>query len=47
MRPSTVWGFAAGLSVGSLAIATVAFFGSAEAQYLPACETPVYVSWSQ
>ena len=46
MRPQAWWGVAAGLAVGSLAIAAVATFGSAEAQYLPACETPVYVSWT-
>jgi hypothetical protein len=47
MRPQAYWGFAAGLTVGSLAIAIAATFGSAEAQQLPACETPVYASWLQ
>ena len=45
MRPQGYWGFAAGLTVGSLAIAIAAAFGSAEAQQLPACETPVSASW--
>ena len=45
MRPQGYWGFAAGLSIGSLAIAALAFFGSAQAQQLPACETPVSASW--
>jgi|GEM_PF-3138677 len=47
MRPQAYWGFGAGLTVGSLAIAIAAAFGSAEAQQLPACETPVYASWLQ
>ena len=41
MRPQGYWGFAAGLTVGSLAIAIAAAFGSAEAQQLPACESVV------
>ena len=41
-----MWAFAAGLAIGSLAIAAAATFGSAEAQQLPACETPMYVQWS-
>jgi len=45
MRPQGYWGFALGLTVGSLAIAIAAALGSAEAQQLPACETPVYASW--
>ena len=45
MRPQGYWGFAAGLTVGSLAIAIAAAFGSAEAQQLPACETSVSASW--
>jgi hypothetical protein len=47
MRPQAYWGFAVGLTVGSLAIAAAAAFGSAEAQHLPACETPVYASLLQ
>lgn len=46
IRPPIVWGFAAGLSVGSLAIAAVAYFGAAADESLPECATPVYVSWS-
>jgi hypothetical protein len=40
-----MWGFAAGLAIGSVGIAWFATFGSAEAQHLPACETPILVSW--
>ena len=40
-----MWGFAAGLAIGSLAIAAAATFGSVDAQQLPACETPILVSW--
>ena len=47
MRPQSWWAFAAGLSIGALTIAAAATFGSGAAEYLPACETPVYVSWSQ
>ena len=47
MRPQADWGFAAGLTVGSLAIAIAAALGSAEAQHLPACETPIYASFIQ
>jgi hypothetical protein len=43
MRPQGVWGFAAGLMVGSLLVAAAASFGSAGAQEIPACET-VYAS---
>jgi hypothetical protein len=43
MRPQGVWGFAAGLMVGSLLVAAAASFGSADAQEIPACET-VYAS---
>jgi hypothetical protein len=39
MRPSTMWGFAVGLMVGSLSIATAAMFSTAGAEQLPACET--------
>lgn len=46
IRPPTVWAFSAGLSVGSLAIAAVAYFGTAADEALPACATPVYVSRS-
>ena len=45
MRPQAYWGFALGLTVGSLAIAAAATFGSGAAEHLPACETPVLVSW--
>ena len=47
MRPQGYWGFAAGLTVGSLAIAIAAALGSAEAQHLPACETVKLVSVTQ
>jgi hypothetical protein len=47
MRPQGYWGFAAGLTVGSLAIAIAAALGSAEAQHLPACETPIFASLIQ
>ena len=47
MRPQSLWAFAAGLTIGSLTIAAAAAFGSAEAQQIPACDSPVYVSWSQ
>lgn len=40
-----MWAFAAGLMVGSLAIAAAATFGTQEAEQLPACETPMYVGW--
>ena len=40
IRTSTVWGFAAGLSVGSLLIAAAATFGTAHSEELPACQTP-------
>jgi len=44
MRPQSWWGFAAGLTVGSLAIAIAAAVGSTAEQHLPACETPIYAS---
>jgi len=44
MRPQAWWGFAAGLAVGSLAIAFAATFGSAEAKQLPACESITFAS---
>ena len=44
MRPQALWAFAAGLTIGSLAIAAAATFGSAEAQQLPACESVVIAS---
>ena len=40
LRPATVWAFAAGLTIGSLGIAAAATFGTAGADYLPACQTP-------
>lgn len=39
MRPQSWWAFAAGLTVGSVAIALAATFGSAAEQHLPACES--------
>lgn len=52
MRPQSWWAFAAGLTIGSLTIgsltiAAAATFGSSQAQEIPACDSPVYVSWSQ
>jgi hypothetical protein len=47
MRPQSWWAFAAGLSIGSLAIAAAATFGSAAEQHLPACETVKLVSVTQ
>jgi hypothetical protein len=47
MRPQAYWGFAAGLTVGSLAIAIAAALGSAAQQHLPACETVKLVSVTQ
>lgn len=44
MRPQSWWAFAAGLSIGSLAIALAATFGSAAEQHLPACETVKFIS---
>ena len=39
-----MWGFAAGLAIGSVGIAWFATFGSIDAQQLPACQTPMFVS---
>ena len=39
IRPSTLWSFALGLTVGSLGIAAAATFGTAGAEQLPACAT--------
>jgi len=47
MRPQAYWGFAAGLTVGSLAIAAAATFGSAAEQHLPACETVTFAGVTQ
>jgi hypothetical protein len=44
MRPQPWWAFAVGLTLGSLAIAAAATFGSAEAQQLPACESITFAS---
>lgn len=40
-----MWGFAAGIMVGSLTIAAAATFATAGAQQLPACET-VHVQYA-
>jgi len=37
LRPSTIWSFAAGLTIGSLGIAAAATFGTSAADQLPAC----------
>jgi hypothetical protein len=47
MRPQSWWAFAAGLSIGSLAIAAAATFGSAAEQHLPACEVVTFASVTQ
>ena len=41
MRPSTMWGFAAGLATGSLAIAAAATIGLSQAEIIPSCENLV------
>jgi hypothetical protein len=41
MRPSTMWGFAAGLATGSLAIAAAATIGLMQGQEIPPCESLV------
>jgi hypothetical protein len=44
VRPQSWWAFAVGLSIGSLAIALAATFGSAAQEHLPACETVKFIS---
>lgn len=44
LRPSTVWAFASGLTLGSLAIAAAATFATAADEQLPACATVRIVS---
>ena len=46
MRPSTMWGFAVGLMVGSLSIAVVATIGLSQAGTIPACEAPASISFA-
>lgn len=44
MRPQGLWGFAAGLLVGSALITAAAMMSSPAQGHPPRCETPIFVS---
>lgn len=41
LRTTTVWAFAAGLTLGSLSIAAADAIGSAGAEQIPSCESVI------
>lgn len=44
LRPPTVIAFAAGITIGSLAIAAAATFGSSASVEMPSCSTVTYAA---